>query len=149
MKNRKPQTANRTIVSNNYFAINFKVISLFFFLSSIVNTLSAQHYTKFYDQNVAGTFDQPESYIIQRFYPSTQYNFDGTIMIKNFDATVDRPNEITLVDNDGVKIKSQVCFHYPSAPPFPLLTYVPTGLYFIHFLDENNQNILASKIIKQ
>jgi len=87
----------------------------------------SQWFTKWYDNSVAGPFDYPESYIIERFRPTSSYNFDGTIMVKSYlNPYTHRPVEITLTDADGNVVKSRTCFDN-SSWPFPLQEFVPVS----------------------
>jgi hypothetical protein len=44
-------------------------------------------------------FDYPESYIIQRFYPSTNYNFEGTIIAHTVQTSNNHAIQISLVND--------------------------------------------------
>jgi hypothetical protein len=99
----------------------------FLFIVVDVREVQAQWFTKWYDNNIAGPFDYPESYIIERFRPTSNYNFDGTIMVKSYlNPYTHRPVEITLTDDNGVVIKSRTCFDN-SVWPVPLHEYVPVS----------------------
>jgi hypothetical protein len=67
-------------------------------------SLHSQDYTKYYYPYSTYGYDDPASYVIQKFMPSTNYHFYGTIMIQrvNDPNTGYNPIQITLVDDAGV-----------------------------------------------
>ncbi len=85
------------------------------------NALFCQYFTRLYKPVAGYDFDNHESYILQKFTPSSNYTFDGTIMVQTVTTATNEAIQITLVDEKGVFQKAFTIFEGTN-----LGDYVPT-----------------------
>ncbi|MBK7762984.1 MAG: T9SS type A sorting domain-containing protein [Bacteroidetes bacterium] len=110
---------------------NILLTILFFCMLSCTSTFAQPNFTQYYDPVPSYDFNYPESYIIQRFYPSNQYNLDGTLIIESVETSgTHRSILIHLVDNSGVFTKAFTVFDNETG------NFVPTCAAFNSYVGE-------------
>ena len=109
-KNRQLSNSHPTTSLRQFIHPFIKLLLLTICIVSSHSNLFSQYNTILYKPISGYDFDHKEAYIIQKFIPTPDNNFDGTIMVQTVTSSTNHPIQITLVDDKGIFINGFIIF---------------------------------------